>query len=114
VLALVIGLTVTPQRRSLGRPRVYVGGLLAGALMLPHVLWQRSHGWPFLEFSAAATGRKNMAMSPLAFLLQQIIYTGRAAAVVWLCGLWACLIRPRFDVVMELGQAGRVRRPTSK
>jgi hypothetical protein len=37
-------------------------------------------------------------MSPLAFFLQQLIVTGPLATIVWLCGLWAGVVRPKLAV----------------
>jgi hypothetical protein len=96
---LAIGLLATPQPiKSLRRPWIYLGALIAGLMVLPNVLWQQAHGWPFLELGKAAVGGKNLAMSPPEFLLQQVIYVGPWAAPVWLCGLWACLIKPQASI----------------
>jgi 4-amino-4-deoxy-L-arabinose transferase-like glycosyltransferase len=98
LIALAVGLLATPQRRSLLRPWVYLGALLAGVMVLPNVLWQHAHGWPFIELGKAAAGGKNIEMSPLEFLVQQAFVTGFIAAIVWLCGLWACLVRQKLAV----------------
>ena len=96
---LAIGLLATPQTMtSLRRPWIYLGALLAGVMVLPNLLWQQAHGWPFLELGKAAVGGKNLALSPPEFLLQQLIYVGPWAAPVWLCGLWACLVKPQLVV----------------
>ena len=98
LVALAIGLLATPQRRSLLRPWVYLGALLTGIMVLPNVLWQQAHGWPFLELGKAASNGKNIEMSPAVFFIQQIALTGLLATVVWLCGLWAGLFRPKLSV----------------
>jgi 4-amino-4-deoxy-L-arabinose transferase-like glycosyltransferase len=95
LLALGVGLLATPQRRSLIYRWVYLGALLAAVMLLPNLLWQRSHGWPFIDLGNAAAGGKNIELSPLAFFLQQLFLTGPLAAIVWLCGLWAGLVRPQ-------------------
>ncbi|HWS68623.1 MAG TPA: glycosyltransferase family 39 protein [Steroidobacteraceae bacterium] len=100
--ALTVGLLATPQRRSLLRPWVYLGALLAGAMVVPNLLWQQAHGWPFIELGKAGSSGKNLEMSPLAFLLQQVIVTGPWATIVWLCGLWAGIVRPRLAVSRAL------------
>jgi hypothetical protein len=46
---------------------------------------------------AGANG-KNVVMSPLAFFFQQFWVTGPVPAVVWLCGLWAGIARPKLAV----------------
>ena len=98
LVGLAVGLLATPRRKSLLHPWVYLGALLAAVMVLPNVLWQQAHAWPFLELGKAATNGKNLEMSPLEFFVQQIILTGLLATIVWLCGLWACLFRPRFPV----------------
>jgi hypothetical protein len=96
--ALAIALLVTPRRKSLLRPWVYLGALLACALVLPNVLWQQTHGWPFLELGKAGADGKNIVMSPMDFFQQQILLIGPLAALVWLSGLWAGVVRPRLAV----------------
>ena len=93
--ALAVGLLFTPRLKSLGRPWIYLGALVAGLMVLPNLLWQQAHGWPFLELGKAAVDGKNLVMSPPAFLLQQLVYIGPWAAPVWICGLWACLTKPQ-------------------
>lgn len=96
--ALAVGLLFTPRLKSLGRPWLYLGALVAGLMILPNVLWQQAHGWPFLELARAGAAGKNEAMSPQAFFLQQALYGGPWAVPVWLCGLWACLAGPKLWV----------------
>lgn len=96
--ALAVGLVFTPRPRSLLQPWIYLGAVVAGVMMLPNVLWQRAHGWPFLELGKAAVNGKNVALSAPAFFVQQVLLTGPLVSLVWLCGLWACLVRPKFAV----------------
>jgi hypothetical protein len=96
--ALTIALLVTPRRKSLLHPWVYLGALLVCVLVLPNMLWQQAHGWPFLELGKAGAGGKNIAMSPGGFFLQQILLIGPLAALVWLSGLWAGVVRPGLAV----------------
>ena len=98
VVALGSGLLATPQRRSLLRPWLYVGAAIGAILVLPNVLWQQAHGWPFLELGRAAVNGKNVALSPVAFFVQQLLLMGPLAAPVWIAGLWACLRRPKLAV----------------
>jgi len=98
VVALGIGLLATPQRSSLLRPWLYVSAVIGVILVLPNVLWQHAHGWPFLELGKAATNGKNVALSPGAFFVQQLLLMGPLAAPVWIAGLWACSWRPKLAV----------------
>lgn len=96
--ALSVGLLATPLRQSLRRPWVYLGVLLAALMVLPNVLWQAAHGWPFLELGKAGASGKNVEMSLLAFFVQQIMLTGLVQTLVWLCGLWAGIARPELAI----------------
>jgi hypothetical protein len=94
LVALAVGLVVTPLRRSLARPWIYAGAAVALFMALPNIWWQWAHGWPFLEVGAAGAGGKNPALSPLGFFGQQLLLMGPASAPVWLAGLWATTNRP--------------------
>jgi len=98
LVALAVGLLATAQRKSLLHPWVYLGALLAALMWLPNVLWQQAHGWPFIELGRAGASGKNIQMSPLAYFAQQLVLTGPAESFVWLCGLWAGVVRPRLAV----------------
>jgi len=102
LVALAIGLLATPLRRSLGKPWVYAGALIAAVMILPNVLWQQAHGWPFLELGGAAKNGKNVALSPVEFFLQQVLIMGPVAAPVWLSGLFAGAWRPKYQVFRAL------------
>ena len=88
LIALAVGIVVTPLRRSLARPWIYVGAALALVLAAPHLIWQAAHGWPFLEIGSAGVAGKNVELSPLKFFLGQVMQIGPLAAPVWLAGLW--------------------------
>lgn len=99
------GLVFT-RRLDLARNRwFWAGGALAGALFLPHLLWQHAHGWPTLEFMANARTGKNLDLAPLDFLREQALQTGPLAALVWLGGLAALLASRRLRVHRSLGFA---------
>jgi hypothetical protein len=98
LVALTVGLLATPRRKSLLHPWVYLGALLAGVMVVPNLLWQQAHGWPFIELGKAGASGKNIEMSPLVFFLQQVIFTGPLATIVWLCGLWAGVVRPKLTI----------------
>ncbi|MDE2133340.1 MAG: glycosyltransferase family 39 protein [Alphaproteobacteria bacterium] len=95
LVGLAVGVVATPLRRSLTRPWLYAGAAIALLIVLPNVLWQQQHGWPFLELGVAGVKGKNLALSPVAFFLQQVLVVGPLAAPVWLAGLWAFAVRPQ-------------------
>lgn len=88
LVGLAVGILATPLRRSLARPWLYAGAVLAAVLVAPNVWWQAAHGWPFLELGQAGANGKNLALSPLAFLGQQVLMAGPTLAPLWIAGLW--------------------------
>lgn len=91
---VVVGLLLTPERRHLREPWIWLGGAVAAALALPHVLWQIQNGWPTAEFIHNATTYKNVPLSPLAFLVEQVNQMNPFAAPIWVAGLgWLLLAR---------------------
>jgi len=91
--ALIASLPATPLRRSLASPWFYAGALLAVAMIAPNIAWQYRHDWPFLELSQVLSHEKNRALSPPAFLAQQVFAMGPLTVLVWGAGLWGFAAR---------------------
>lgn len=87
-VGLVLALLLTPQRRELLRPGIWVGGLVALAFALPNVLWQIQHHWPTYQLlSNIAHNNKNVVLSSPEFLLQQSVILNSVTLPLWLGGL---------------------------
>lgn len=104
--AIVIGLLLTPHRRMLINRWFLVGGVLAFLIFLPNVIWNIRNHWPFLELmrNIKASGR-DVALSPAAFFLQQILLLHPLTAPVWLSGLIGLLVARRFRIFKLFGCA---------
>src|SRR5271165_532085 len=85
--ALLLGLLLTSQRKFLFTPWLIAGGALALLIFLPKLIWNIQHHWPFLELmrNIRASGR-DIALSPLQFVLEQILITG-PNSIYWIIGL---------------------------
>ena len=96
---IVVGLLLTPQRRSLLSPWIWVGGAIAFLIFLPNLLWNIQHHFPFLEMQAniRRSGR-DVPLGPLAFFAQEILTMLPLTLPIWLAGLW-------FFFFSEAGQA---------
>ena len=101
---IACGLVIAGPRSTFRRPWIYLAGLAAGLLFLPHVAWQATNGWPTLEFMRNASTQKNAAMSPAAFLSAQALNT-LPALPVWLAGLCYLLLSPRARSFRAIGWA---------
>jgi Dolichyl-phosphate-mannose-protein mannosyltransferase len=88
--AVVAGLILSGEHRLFRSKWVWIGGALALALFLPNVLWEARHGWPQFEVVRNAQIYKNVAISPLRFLGEQIAFLNPVAFPLWLCGLIWC------------------------
>lgn len=84
--ATVTALLLTPWRRELARPWIYVGGALVVAIVLPNLLWQAGHGWPTLEFLAANNAAERFG--PFAFFGLTVVFLGPFAIPQALYGAW--------------------------
>lgn len=84
--AVLVALLVTPARRHLLTPWPWLGGAVAGAFLLPYLLWNAANGWPTLEFWEEYGGKVDEA-SPVEFLVEQIVTMQPPALPLWLAGL---------------------------
>jgi hypothetical protein len=117
---LLAGLLLTPHRRALRTIGPWLAGGIAGILFLPYALWEARHGWPTLEFMHNAATQKMAEVSPLRFLLDQILQMNPGAAPVWIAGIlfglfaregrrWRALVWIYFAVLALLVAGGRSR-----
>lgn len=87
-VSLAAGLAATPERRVFGEKNLWLGAGIAAVIGVPSILWQATHGWPFLELAAAAKA-KNADTPPLSFLVNQLLVMSPLLAPVWLAGIIA-------------------------
>ncbi len=96
LIAMAVGLVLTPQRRALARPGPWLAAGLALAIVSPNLLWQQAHDWPFLRLNGAAFNGRNLSYGPLGYLLQQVLIIGPLNAPLWIAGLAGFAAWPRF------------------
>jgi 4-amino-4-deoxy-L-arabinose transferase-like glycosyltransferase len=104
--AIVAGLLATPERRHLRTAWLWAGGLLAFLIFLPNLLWNVQHAFPFLELqrNVLRSGR-NVYLTPLQFLVQEVLMMHPTAAPIWLAGLWFLFFRRDGKPYRALGWA---------
>ena len=95
LIAVLVGLLLTPQRRVLFTRWTPVAVAILVLIALPNLLWQIHHGWPTLEFLRnGRLGHKNIELSLLPFLRAQIDQFNPLTALLWITGI-VCLLRGR-------------------
>ena len=102
--AIVLGLLLTKERKSLFTKWFWLGGVLAFLIFLPNVIWNIQNHWPFFELmhNIKAEGR-DVQLSPLEFFIQQILLMHPLTAPIWLTGLVALFFSAYFKDFRFLG-----------
>lgn len=86
-IALVAGVLLTPLRSHIQRRWLWMGGLAAAVIVLPHLIWQQQNGWPVFEFAYNASTGKGIQVGPIQFLLDQTLAMSPVTLPIWLAGL---------------------------
>jgi 4-amino-4-deoxy-L-arabinose transferase-like glycosyltransferase len=103
--AMLAGLLLTPSRRDLAKPWIWIGAMLTLLLFLPNVLWQIGHHFPTIEdLRNVQRSGKNVVLSPAAFLAQQVLLLHPLLLPFWVVGLWS-LLAGRLSRLRPLGIA---------
>src|SRR6266699_3670094 len=88
-IGIFIALLFTPERRHFARKWIWFGGLVAFAIALPNILWQALHHWPTYELlSNISHSNKNVALSPVQFIVEQVVFMNPGTLPLWLAGLF--------------------------
>lgn len=89
VSGLLLGVLVTPLRRSLVHRWFWLGTALATGIALPNFLWQRYWHYPFLQLIInIRQGPRDVMLPPLPYLSQQAQMIGFVPALLVILGLW--------------------------
>jgi hypothetical protein len=86
-LGIVLGLLLTPARRQFLSKWLWLGGAIAFAIFLPHIVWETRYGFPSLEFIHNATTLKNLPQTPIQFIAGSAQGIGFISLPIWLAGL---------------------------
>ena len=100
---LLIGLLLTPRRKYLRDRHLWIGTAIAVLIILPNLVWEVRNHWPTLEFMHNASAYKNAPVSPLEFILGQILQFSPQSLLVWGPGLFWLLRAKRAERYRFLG-----------
>lgn len=103
--ALIAGLILVGHWRLLLSKWIWIGGALALALFLPNLLWEAAHGWPQIQVVRNAQLYKNIAISPLRFLSDQVLFLNPVALPIWVGGLAWLFVAPKAGAARFLAWA---------
>ncbi|NEU08355.1 glycosyltransferase family 39 protein [Flavihumibacter sp. R14] len=86
LLALFIGLLLTPQRRILLNKAWLATLAIAFIIFLPNLLWQISYDLPVIRHMKELRETQLNFIDPIDFILQQLLVHA-TASIIWICGL---------------------------
>jgi Dolichyl-phosphate-mannose-protein mannosyltransferase len=96
LIALLLALLCTPQRRLLFNRWAAAGIAIMILIALPNLIWQIHNHWPTLEFlHNGEIENKNVKLAPLPFLAKQILNLQPATVLIWGAGLVWLLRNPQ-------------------
>ncbi|HEV2273440.1 MAG TPA: hypothetical protein VGR96_04705, partial [Acidobacteriaceae bacterium] len=86
---LLVGVIVSPLRRSLAHWSFWAGIGLATLIALPNFLWQMHWNFPFLQLiHSVRAGGRDVMLPPLPYLGQQAQMIGFVPALLVILGAW--------------------------
>ena len=100
VVAVVLGLLLTRERRFLITKEFWIGAVIGFLIFLPNLIWLVRHDFPFLELMRnIRQTHRDVVRGPVAFILDQAQIMNPILFPLWLGGLiWLSLER-RFRVL---------------
>ncbi|MGB8839651.1 MAG: glycosyltransferase family 39 protein [Aliidongia sp.] len=103
IVALAIGLLLTPARIVFLNRRFWQGAVLGALIAAPSLVWQTAHGWPFLAvMQQHQNAGSNLTGTPFQFELVQIIAMHPVLMPLWLIGVIAPFTSARLAPVRFL------------
>jgi len=85
---LVVGLLATSQRHWLRSRQLWAGGGIAFLVFLPNLIWQMQNGWPTYLWLKNLNEHIASEISPVEFLIGQLLYLNPVTVPLWIAGLW--------------------------
>jgi len=81
------GTIFTPLRKDLKTKYPYIAALIALIIFSPFIIWNLTHDLAHLEFMRNAASRKYGGLTPISFILDQILILNPLAILIWLPGI---------------------------
>lgn len=83
----IAGLLFSGHASILSSKWIWLGGVIALTIFLPNLIWEARHGWPQIEVVRNAQQFKNVAIGPIGFLWDDVLFLHPVALPVWVLGL---------------------------
>jgi hypothetical protein len=100
---IFVSVLLTEQRRWFAAMWPWVAGAIALLLFVPFVIWNLTHDLAHVEFIRNAVADKYSGLSPLSFIVGQMLLQNPLTLPLWLAGLVALLFFKEFARFRVLG-----------
>lgn len=84
---ILIGTLFTPLRSDLKTKYPYIAFIIAILIFSPYIIWNITHDFAHLEFMRNAATRKYGGLTPISFIMDQILILNPLTILIWLPGI---------------------------
>ncbi len=103
---LLGGIAIAGPRHTFRSRWLWAGGIVAGAMWAPYLVWQARHGWPELTVSRGIANGESGSSTPRWLLLpEQLVIVSVFLAPVWIAGLVRLFRAPELRFARAIGWA---------
>lgn len=97
------GTIFTPLRKDLKTIYPYIAALIALLIFSPFIIWNLTHDLAHLEFMRNAASRKYGGLTPISFILDQILIFNPLTILIWLPGIIFFFFKKEFRQYRAIG-----------
>jgi hypothetical protein len=97
------GTIFIPLRNDLKTKYPYIAALIALLIFSPFIIWNLTHDFAHLEFMRDAASRKYSELTPISFILDQILILNPLAILIWLPGIIFFFFKKDFKQYRAVG-----------
>lgn len=83
-----LGTILSPLRSDLRTKYPYIAAVIALIIFSPFIIWNITHDFSHLEFMRNAASRKYGGLTPLSFIMDQLLLLNPLAILIWLPGFY--------------------------
>lgn len=83
-----LGIIFTPLRKDLKTKYPYIAALIALLIFSPFIIWNITQDFTHLEFMRNAASRKYGGLTPMSFIMDQLLILNPLAIFIWLPGFY--------------------------
>ncbi|MCU0414148.1 MAG: glycosyltransferase family 39 protein, partial [Ignavibacteriaceae bacterium] len=81
------GTVFTPLRKDFKTKYLYLSAIIALLIFSPYIIWNITHDFAHLEFMRNAASRKYGGLTPVSFIIDQILILNPLSILIWLPGI---------------------------